>query len=811
MAINLQTEADWLGISNNATTIANAKLAVAVMKLVQKVSGQISKRDSTGFGELLGPVFLRCPRELYRALGWSLRELLECTPEELSEALLLDEGAHEKLAMTEPRQRKGVRRKLRKMEVSPSEQDIDLLDEGADASGKAKSARRDQVVEVMTGDLSHEFILKLIKQPTANSRKLFSAASQLLDDFLSTHKPQSQAEIGNNIDLLRSALDLDESEVRFLELADTVQRAAVDTSVFSFINRPLLLRQALSALCGIDPRKSDTVFNPKGSLQNSGIFERHGGYSTDLGDLLRLTDLGERLLLQPFQNMQELATTVLKPLAPPIATALEWPHLQKDSQLLESALRAALTSKVAGINILFHGVPGTGKTEFSKYLCRQLQCDAYTVVSADQDGNEAKRSDRLGSLQLCQQLAGERGGVVLVLDEAEDIFQSTHGGTFGHWSSQRRVESKGWTNQLLETNKHPVIWISNAISHLDPAYLRRFAYVMEFRTPPRAQRMAIARQHLEHVGVTTAVLQKLSNNPNLTPAMLSSASQFTMLAQAGQADTAQKSAPDIMVQHHITRQIQASGLGTVGIVPEMVTRFDTRYLNIEGKTPAEQVAASLVRNLRGSALFAGPPGTGKTQLAAHIAERANLELLYRTAADINSMWFGQSEQNVARLFEDCDVNHQMILLDEADILLMTRNTGANRPERAVTAEFLRRLEAFKGIFICATNHSDVFDAALMRRFVFRLEFLPLTFDQRCRMFAELALETQLVDVAPDLPSQVAQALQKLDRLTPGDFANVKKRFTALDQIAGTPDWLAELQQEQAAKGDRSNTAMGFLK
>lgn len=818
MATYLQADSQWLNNPHDPSAIANAKLALAVLKLVQSMRCHISRRDSDGFGELFGPAFLQCPKELHKALGKTLRDALECTEEELAEALLLPVNVHkgqegefsDGRGFNGPSKRRAHRIATRKRKADSTDNNDDLLNGNTDASVLQGINRQEEIVELITESSGHDWILKMLKTPTVHSRRLFTAVSNVLLDFLAKGETQARAAQGNNIDLLRSALALDESEVRFLELVNIAQRATVDTTVFSFVNRPFLLRQALAMLCGIDPRKHNGILSAQGSLRSSGILEAHSGHHVDLGDLLRLTDIGERLLFQPFQSMQELASAVLKPITSTNLHRLEWPHLQTDLRLLVSALRAALANRAVGINILLHGAPGTGKTEFSTYLCAQLQCSAYAVMNDDDDGKEAERGDRLNSLQLCQRLAGESGSAVLVLDEAEDIFQNNQGSLFRQFLGRRREESKGWTNQLLETNKHPVIWISNSISHLDPAYVRRFAYVMEFRCPPRAQRLVMAEQHLAPVGTSADLLQRLSHNPHLTPAMLASAARFTELAQTGEHDIEPKSTPDQVVQHHIQRQIQSLGLSNVGAVPDLVTRFDTRYLNVKGKIPAEQVTSSLVRSLRGTAVFAGPPGTGKTQLAAHIAERANLELLYRTASDINSMWFGQSERNVAKLFEDCDVNHQMILLDEADILLMTRNSDANRPERAVTAEFLRRLEAFKGIFICATNHSDMFDAALMRRFIFRLEFAPLTPTQRSQMFAELALQVPNTDGPPDLPPSLMQALTKLDRLTPGDFANVKKRFTTLGQTANAEDWLAELHQEQASKGERSNTPMGFV-
>jgi hypothetical protein len=87
MAKLLENFDDWLQNSNDTSSIANAKLALMILKLVQTMHSQINRRNSTGFGELLGPVMLRCPHELLKALGKALSESMECTENELSSAL----------------------------------------------------------------------------------------------------------------------------------------------------------------------------------------------------------------------------------------------------------------------------------------------------------------------------------------------------------------------------------------------------------------------------------------------------------------------------------------------------------------------------------------------------------------------------------------------------------------------------------------------------------------------------------------------------------------------------------------------------
>lgn len=856
MAMRVKIDLDWLNQPTEPAALANARLTLAMMELLQGMRQRLPLNDTTELGGLFGPAFLACPEELRLAGGKLLRSTLEYSEEELAESLNPTEdtkdsdilvGTQAIRLIKTPQfiddfndEGRSTRHHQDDCEDSDELDDLDiddgdddlhfpcslfddhLPDDQALLQAERVKLKQEKVAKLIKGRQGHEWIVDMLKKPSPASRKLFAASARALRRFIAEAVSLATKKQTNNIKLLTKLLGLDATEIRFLELADDLQKTTLGHDMLDFVRGHSEVRGSLKILCNFDSRKRKCLLDKRNTLRSSGLFENNEFCSrSDLGDWLRLSRLGETLLGEVFDSIDGMARSVLKPLVSGSETKLEWPHLATESMLLASVLHNALTSKQPGINILLHGAPGTGKTEFANHLCAQLQCTAYAIATEDADGDEADRSARLASLQLSQRLAGDSSRTVLVLDEAEDIFQNHYDSPWAQLLGNRATEGKGWTNQLLESNKHPVIWISNKISHLDPAYLRRFAYVMEFQTPPRAQRLAMAKQHLEPSGASAELLQRLSKNTQLTPAMLHSAARFTALTCPDAASTYDSNgmalasmSTDARVSHHINTQMKAHGLQDSCTVPELVTRFDTRYLHVKGRTPAEQVATALARTLRGAAVFSGPPGTGKTQFAAHIAERANLELIYRTAADINSMWFGESERNVAKLFDNCDITRQMILLDEADTLLMARTGDASRPERATTAEFLRRLEAFKGIFICATNHSDMLDPALVRRFVFRLDFLPLTFEQRVLMFAELALDHSAClndNALPELDSHATDKLNKLDRLTAGDFANVKKRFTALAHNATGQDWLSELQQEQAAKGERVNAPMGFMR
>jgi SpoVK/Ycf46/Vps4 family AAA+-type ATPase len=470
--------------------------------------------------------------------------------------------------------------------------------------------------------------------------------------------------------------------------------------------------------------------------------------------------------------------------------------------MVAAALRAALDQRLPGINLLLHGGPGTGKTEFARALVKAADATGFLVDHEDDEGREATRSDRLASLRLTQCFAGERGRAVLVLDEAEDIFRSEYGHPLARVLGDRK-ESKAWTNQLLECNTHPVIWISNDTSYMDPAYLRRFTTSIEFPATPLSMRRRVASQALSSVGCTAETVESVARDPSSTPALLQAAATFAALAAQGGADV------DAAVRAHLAQHARASGRHEPAQAATCTQRFDMRYLHVEGSAQPARILASLQEDPVAALVFSGPPGTGKTQFAADLSRQLDRSLVVRTASDINSMWYGQSEANVAAMFRDCDARAELLFLDEADVLLASREAGGHRADHAVTSEFLRWLETFPGTFICATNHAAELDAALMRRFAFRLHFKPMTTRQRHELFAERVLGWSPThgDAVPPLPPHIERRLFSLDHLTPGDFANAGRRIR---RLALEPEaWLDELEAEHAAKGDIVRSRIGF--
>ena len=110
---------------------------------------------------------------------------------------------------------------------------------------------------------------------------------------------------------------------------------------------------------------------------------------------------------------------------------------------------------------------------------------------------------------------------------------------------------------------------------------------------------------------------------------------------------------------------------------------------------------------------------------------------------------------------------------------------------------LQGMERFKGVFICTTNLFDRIDEAALRRFTFKIQFKPLTREQREKMFATAALEGN----SANLTGSFCDRLNKLKILTPSDFAALKRQITLLNETMTPEKFPAQLEQEHKVKPD----------
>ena len=131
------------------------------------------------------------------------------------------------------------------------------------------------------------------------------------------------------------------------------------------------------------------------------------------------------------------------------------------------------------------------------------------------------------------------------------------------------------------------------------------------------------------------------------------------------------------------------------------------------------------RGLGIAALFAGDSGTGKTFAAEAIANEAGLDLYRIDLASTVSKYIGETEKNLARVFNEAERSGAVLLFDEADALFGKRSEVKDSHDRYANIEvayLLQRVESYCGLAILTTNMKSALDRAFLRRIRFVVQF-----------------------------------------------------------------------------------------
>jgi SpoVK/Ycf46/Vps4 family AAA+-type ATPase len=522
-------------------------------------------------------------------------------------------------------------------------------------------------------------------------------------------------------------------------------------------------------------------------------------------DLEQLVGLPERLMDCIAERSDSLEALVRHFLAPAGVPSLElqaFPHLEEDAGAIEALLRGTRSKGERGVNVLVYGAPGTGKTEFVKALASSVGASLYEIASTDDNGAALERPARLASLHVSQQFLAKHPESLLIFDEIEDVFYAP-GRTSAMDPFARRKDTfgKAWMNRVLESNPVPVIWVSNSIEHIDPAFLRRFTYHLEVRTPPLAVRHRIAQRYLRTTAVSDEFIRRVADVPDLTPALIENAARVVNLCGVTELGAAEQLAAQVIRRG----QEVTSGEGPSPL-RGTPTAYSLAFLNVESRYPLEGIVDALKKSPSASICLYGPPGTGKSALARHISDVVGQPLLVKRASDILSKWVGESERNIADMFREATAARAVLFVDEADSLFARRDDAQRRWEVSQVNELLQQMEQFEGIFLCATNLFDNIDPAALRRFSFKIALKAMTVEQRVDMFVQEALDGQ----GEALESAHRHRLARLSSLVPGDFAVVKRQARLMQAKPTAEAFLAELEQECRLKPGAPVARIGFV-
>ena len=460
---------------------------------------------------------------------------------------------------------------------------------------------------------------------------------------------------------------------------------------------------------------------------------------------------------------------------PPAELKLEhFSHIPNVARVLVPYVKDALETSRKGVNILFYGLPGTGKTQLARVVAERCDARVFEV--------SPKANNRLQCWKMCNSFLGYADKTVLVIDEAEDIFNEDIDSDVGT-VIRRNKASLHW---MLETAPIPNIWISNSVSSIAPSMLRRFDLIFEVSSPDAEGRRRMVDDAFGNT-LSHTTRERLVLTRKLTPAVRKRAASVAQTVRET-ADTID----EVAVVDMIDEVLRAQDYGTVAAASSVLPAFyDPKFVNAD--IDLDALAKGLAHAGGAKICLYGPPGTGKSAYAAWLAQQLNRPLVRRTVAELTSCFVGETEKQIAQAFREASRDNAVLLLDEADSFLRDRKLANYGWEATQVNELLTQLEAFEGYFVATTNLLDSFDGASLRRFDLKAKFDFLKPEQAVELAGRVLATTNIAldDAARDRIGHMAQ-------LTPGDFAAVMRQ-SRFHPLADAVDFAGRLAQEVLLK------------
>jgi len=610
---------------------------------------------------------------------------------------------------------------------------------------------------------------------------LLKGIAARLDRRLAALARHPRSALEARLGLLADAAGLDAHEASILGLVLRYRVHRAVERLFDLLSDAMGGEMRLTAdvplialLLGLPPSVVERRLAPGAPLRAAGLItvEPDGG----LRVLERLRRrLGDPLDIPP-ASAGGAAAGLLGPALPPSLAMEDFAHLGAAATHAAELLAAAVRLRRPGTHVLLYGPPGTGKTEFCRTLAATIGVPLYAVAEADAEGNEPGRSERLAELRFAQRLLAGGTPALLLFDEAEDLFDGGFGGLFGGERSRAHLL------RLLETTPVPMLWTTNSVQALGPAVVRRMTFALEMRIPDQSVRAALWTRELARSGITmeSREVERLAREVPAAPAIAASAVAAAAMTGGG-AEAVRLGALSV------ARAMAGGALpvaeleGEQGFDPDLAAAdHDLAALAELLARPGAPRAVSL--------LLSGPPGTGKSAFARHLAARLGLRPMVRRASDLLSRFVGGSEQAIAACFAEARERGTFLIIDEADGLLGDRRAATQAWEVTQVNELLTWMEHHPLPFACTTNLPDRLDPACLRRFLVKIRFAPLDAAR-----ARAAYRRFFGREAP-------KGLDTLPPLVPADLALAARKARLFGREDDDDTVLALLRDEALARG-----------
>lgn len=501
--------------------------------------------------------------------------------------------------------------------------------------------------------------------------------------------------LADNINQLTAQVGLSQVESQILAFAVLMHTQRLLETACGWLEKlnKFKVYHLLSVLLGFTEFEIREALSRHSVLSQTALVVLRDDRYSGLGSMLNLLSgsFAERLMTEKGSPVDWLRDMII-PSQPPHLSLADYPHLQDQLDFLLPYLRKAVDAKQNGINVFLYGAPGTGKTQLSRVLAQYLGCPLYEVASENEEGNPVNGDQRLRACRTAQAFF-QHSPSLMLFDEVEDVFNDSYG------SSAQTC--KAWMNRLLEENPVATFWLGNSIKSIDPAFMRRFDWVIELAISPKAQRERIIRENCASV-LTDKAIKRLAACEELAPAVITrSAKVIGTLADQFSVERLSSALQDLMDKTLIAQGHKGLNSDTAVRLPDF---YDPALLNCDADLT--QIAVGIKRHGSARICLFGPPGTGKSAYSRWLAEYLGKPLHVKRGSDLLSMWISGTEQNIAQAFQEAEQDNAVLQIDEVDSFLQERNTSQHSWEITCVNEMLTRMESYNGVFIASTNQPN---------------------------------------------------------------------------------------------------------